>query len=685
MSTGTGPPAVYLCPTGHSPQLLQLAVGLLPELAERYGSVGVFRPIVDGPSHDRVLEATLAGIDQQGGVHHWGVTADDVLHNPTSAMSQVIDRYSDCQDTYDSMLVLGSEYDCSLAPVEFAWNTRISANIDVPMALVVPSEGGADDVIQRVEVAIDEATGNLAQVLAVLVPLRAGQRLDGRELAGLPVPAFVINEVIGTTSDLGGALDALSATVVAGSHDLSGARTDRLVVADMGLVNLLPLVRSDVTVLFSADRASIALGLLVGAVGAQFPQPAAAIAAGPWELDPDVVKLWDRLGDVPLVRTRRTLAQVHQALAGHQPMPASPNAAQRAEVRRVFAEQVDAAVLFDTSQVIGRPDIVTPLMFEHRLLEAARQMNRHIVLAEGTEPRILRAADRLLGQKICRLTLLGDPARIVEQAAAESVDIAAADIIDPGTSELRERFVARYADLRAAKGVTGEQARERIGDVSYFGTMMVHEGLADGMVSGSVHTTAHTVRPALEIIKTKPGVSVVSSVSLMCLPDKVVVFGDCAVIPNPTPEQVAAIAISAAATARQFGIEPRVALLSYSTGTSGAGPDIEQTIAATSLVHERAPELIADGPLQYDAAIDPTVARTKRPDSPVAGQATVMIFPDLQTGNSTYKAVQRSVGAVAIGPILQGLRKPVNDLSRGALVSDIVNTVAITAIQAGTG
>jgi phosphate acetyltransferase len=284
---------------------------------------------------------------------------------------------------------------------------------------------------------------------------------------------------------------------------------------------------------------------------------------------------------------------------------------------------------------------------------------------------------------VCRLTLLGDEAAIRAQAAKLGLTLTGARIVDPETSDLRDRFAARYAELRAKKGVTLEQARERVADVSYFGTMMVLEGLADGMVSGAVNTTAHTIRPALEVIKTRPGISVVSSVFLMCLADRVLVFGDCAVNPNPTPEQVAEIAIASAATARQFGIEPRVAMLSYSTGSSGAGPDVEQTIEATRLVRERAPQLAVDGPLQYDAAVDPDVARTKMPDSPVAGKATVLIFPDLQTGNNTYKAVQRSSGALAIGPVLQGLNKPVNDLSRGALVSDIINTVAITAIQAG--
>ncbi|HHT13294.1 MAG TPA: phosphate acetyltransferase, partial [Propionibacterium sp.] len=360
-------------------------------------------------------------------------------------------------------------------------------------------------------------------------------------------------------------------------------------------------------------------------------------------------------------------------------------ARQMEEARVAFAREADAEELLHSARVLGRDDVVTPLMFEHRLLEAARAVDRHIVLPEGEEERILRAAHRLLDQGICRLTLLGDPAVIKAKAQALNLNLGSAQIIDPATSELRERFAQSYAELRAKKGVTLEEARDTLSDVSYFGTMMVHESLADGMVSGAVNTTAHTIRPALQIIKTKPGISVVSSVFLMCLADRVLVFGDCAVNPNPTPEQVAEIAISSAETARQFGIEPRVAMLSYSTGTSGAGPDVEQTIEATRLVGERAPQLAVDGPLQYDAAVEPGVARTKAPDSPVAGQATVLIFPDLQTGNNTYKAVQRSAGALAIGPVLQGLNKPVNDLSRGALVSDIVNTVAITAIQAGRG
>jgi phosphate acetyltransferase len=321
-------------------------------------------------------------------------------------------------------------------------------------------------------------------------------------------------------------------------------------------------------------------------------------------------------------------------------------------------------------------------MFEYGLIERARADRRRIVLPEGDDDRILRAAATLLAREVADLTILGEESVVRARAVELGVDITAAQVISPTDPEHVERFAAEYARLRAHKGITLAQAADTVTDVSYFGTMMVHLGLADGMVSGAAHTTAHTIRPSFEIIKTKPGVNVVSSVFLMALADRVLVYGDCAVIPDPTSEQLADIAISSAATALQFGIEPRIAMLSYSTGESGSGADVDKVRAATALVHERAPELLVEGPIQYDAAADAAVAKAKLPDSAVAGRATVFVFPDLNTGNNTYKAVQRSAGAVAIGPVLQGLNKPINDLSRGALVDDIVNTVAITAIQA---
>ncbi|MBO4684416.1 MAG: phosphate acetyltransferase, partial [Desulfovibrio sp.] len=298
------------------------------------------------------------------------------------------------------------------------------------------------------------------------------------------------------------------------------------------------------------------------------------------------------------------------------------------------------------------------------------------------EPRILKAADILLRREAADLVLLGDVEKIEAKARDLGADISKATVIDPVKSPDFEDYANTYYEARKHKGMTPERARDAMADATYYGTMMVKKGAADGMVSGAVNTTAHTIRPAFEFIKTRPGYSVVSSVFLMCLKDRVLAFGDCAVNPNPTAEQLAEIAITSAATAKVFGIEPRVAMLSYSTGKSGKGPDVDVVKEAVRIAQEKAPELALEGPLQYDAAIDPTVAQTKLPDSKVAGRATVFIFPDLNTGNNTYKAVQRAAGAIAIGPVLQGLRKPVNDLSRGCLVPDIVNTVIITAIQA---
>jgi phosphate acetyltransferase len=342
----------------------------------------------------------------------------------------------------------------------------------------------------------------------------------------------------------------------------------------------------------------------------------------------------------------------------------------------------------DTSRLLAAiddftPTVVTPLAFQGQLLRRARADKKHIVLPEGEDDRVLRAAARVAELDAAEITILGESDHLLARAAALGLDLSGAKVVDPSDPELIDRFATEYAQIRAHKGMTKERAVEIVGgSATYFATMMVHLGLADGMVSGACHTTADTIRPSFEIIKTAPGTEIVSSVFLMAMADKVLVMGDCAVNPNPTPSQLASIAVSSAATAAAFGIDPRVALISYSTGTSGSGPDVDAVTAATTTAQELAPDLPVDGPLQYDAAVVASVAASKRPGSKVAGKATVLIFPDLNTGNAVYKAVQRSAGALAIGPVLQGLRKPVNDLSRGALVEDIVNTVIITACQA---
>jgi phosphate acetyltransferase len=330
----------------------------------------------------------------------------------------------------------------------------------------------------------------------------------------------------------------------------------------------------------------------------------------------------------------------------------------------------------------SRSTRVTPLMFEYGIIQRAKSDRKHIVLSEGEEERILRAAEILKMRGVVDITLLGNEEEIRRKAAALGISLSDMNMVDPMVAARRNAFAEAYYELRKHKGISRQMAFDAMADVSYFGTMMVHFGEADGMVSGSVHTTQHTIRPAFEIIKTKPGCAIVSSVFLMCLSDHVLVFGDCAVNPDPNPEQLADIAISSAETALMFGIDPFIAMLSYSTGESGKGAEVDKVREAARIAKGRRPDLKIEGPIQYDAAVDAGVARTKLPGSEVAGHATVFIFPDLNTGNNTYKAVQRSANAVAVGPLLQGLNKPVNDLSRGCTVTDIVNTVAITAIQA---
>ena len=424
------------------------------------------------------------------------------------------------------------------------------------------------------------------------------------------------------------------------------------------------------------------LGLLSAQSAATFPSLAGIVLTGGYVPRGVIAQLLSALGPrVPVVATALDTFQAARRAAETHGYVTVASTRKIDVARALFEQHVDGAALLARLD-LPRTRVVTPLMFEYELIERARGDRRRVVLPEGDDDRILRAASTVLARGIADLVILGDETSIRARAAELGLDIAAATVLSPTDPEHVETFSAEYARLRAHKGMTVERAKEIVTDVSYFGTMMVHLGLADGMVSGAAHTTAHTIRPSFEIVKTQPGVSVVSSVFLMCLQDRVLVYGDCAVIPDPTAEQLADIAISSSATAAQFGVDPKVAMLSYSTGTSGSGADVDKVRTATGLVRERRPDLSVEGPIQYDAAVDASVAKSKLPESSVAGQATVFVFPDLNTGNNTYKAVQRSAGAVAVGPVLQGLNKPVNDLSRGALVADIVNTVAITAIQA---
>jgi phosphate acetyltransferase len=503
-----------------------------------------------------------------------------------------------------------------------------------------------------------------------------------REVLTGPVPAFVIpQEPILTAPTVGDLLEACGGELRSGDRELLSREALDVLVGAMTLPNALDRLVEGGVVITPSDRVDLLLGVLMAHSSQTFPTLAGVFLNGGFDIPPQVERLVAGLGPrLPIITTKGDTYTTATKL-GSTLGRLSKESPRKVETALALFEKHVGGVELLTRLDVTRSEVVTPLMFEHELLDRAREDRRHIVLPEGDEVRILRAADTLLRREVADLTLLGDPALVRGKADQLGQDIGQAQVLDPHDPELLERFAAEYATLRAHKGVTVDAARDVVVDVSYFGTMMVLLGLADGMVSGSVHTTAHTIRPAFEVIRTSPGVSIVSSVFFMCLPDRVLVYGDCAVNPDPTAEELADIAISSATTAAQFGIDPRIAMLSYSTGESGSGAEVDKVREATALVRERRPDLSVEGPIQYDAAVDASVAQTKLPGSHVAGRATVFVFPDLNTGNNTYKAVQRSADAVAVGPVLQGLRMPVNDLSRGALVRDIVNTVAITAIQ----
>jgi phosphate acetyltransferase len=451
----------------------------------------------------------------------------------------------------------------------------------------------------------------------------------------------------------------------------------------MELPHFLDHLEEGSLVIASGDRSDIMIGALLADAATSYPGVAGVILTGGFKPAPQVLRLFAglRRSPVPILcvttDTFMTATNVNSLDVGIDP----DNQRKIAGALGVFESHVDLSRM-ESAIAVMRSSRVTPLMFQHDLLSRARAKRRHIVLPEGTEERVLRAAEIIRLRDVVDITLLGTADEIEEKITGLGLSLGGVNIIDPATSKLREDFGQTYFEFRKHKGISLEMALDAMTDVSYFGTMMVHRGVADGMVSGAVHTTQHTIRPALEFVRTRPGCSIVSSVFFMCLPDRVLVYGDCAINPDPNAEQLADIAVSSAETAQSFGIEPRVAMLSYSTGESGKGADVDKVKEATRIAKQLRPDLKIEGPIQYDAAIDPDVARVKLPGSEVAGRATVFIFPDLNAGNNAYKAVQRAANAIAIGPVLQGLNKPVNDLSRGCTVADIVNTIAITAIQA---
>ncbi|MFG3526409.1 phosphate acetyltransferase [Streptomyces sp. NPDC047917] len=684
-------------------------LGVMELLTRQVDRVGVFRPLVhDGP--DRLFELLRARyrLSQDPGsaygLDYHGASALQAEQGTDELVSRLVDRFHQVAQKYEVVLVLGTDFAATQLPDELALNARLANEFGASVIAVVGGKGQtAESVRAETRNAYRAYAGLGCDVVAMIVNRVAAEDRDAiaeRLTATLPVPCSVLPDDAALSAPTVAQITAaLGGTVLLG--DDSGLARNALdfVFGGAMLPNMLNALTPGCLVVTPGDRADLVVGSLA-AHSAGTPPIAGLLLTLDERPGEEILRLAARLAPgTPVVSVAGgsfpTAARLF-ALEGKL-NAATPRKAETA--LGLFERHVDTGALLERISV-ARSGRVTPMMFEHELLEQARADRRRVVLPEGTEERVLRAADVLMRRDVCELTLLGDPDVIRKKAADLGIDLAGAQLVDPQTSELRQTFAERYAQLRAHRGVTVELAYDVVADVNYFGTLMVQEGFADGMVSGAVHSTAATIRPAFEIIRTKgaersssgrvaagdggtkPDASIVSSVFFMCLADKVLVYGDCAVNPDPDAEQLADIAVQSAATAARFGVEPRIAMLSYSTGTSGSGADVDKVRAATDRVRASRPDLRIEGPIQYDAAVEPSVAATKLPGSEVAGQATVLIFPDLNTGNNTYKAVQRSAGAVAVGPVLQGLRKPVNDLSRGALVQDIVNTVAITAIQA---
>ncbi|MCW3492085.1 phosphate acetyltransferase [Microbacterium sp. SSM24] len=697
---------------GHSGKST-VALGVLDALSHATPRVGVFRAIARSTvERDYVLEMLLDhdGVDLPYD-ECIGVTYDDVRHDPDAALAAIVERYKAVEAQCDAVVVLGSDYTDVGSPAELAYNARIAANLGAPVLLVLggrsaqgqtqPEQLGsslprtADEMGQIADLALTELAHGRAELFAVVAnrtePDHANDTIAAirrsLEASGAPsaarIPVWAVPEDRYLVApSIRGIMRAVEGELLAGDPDRLTREALGVVVAGMSMVNVLPRLLEGAVVIIPADRSEVLLATLLANASGTFPSISGIVLNGGFELPEPVMRLLDGLGsNVPIITTELGTYETAVRIMSTRGRLAADSQRRYDTALALFEQNVDTDELLESFGV-ARATVVTPLMFEFQLIERARTERKRIVLPEGDDDRVLRAAATVLKRGIADLTILGEPFEVRARAVELGIDIQAAEVLSPFDAVHVHKFAEEYARLRSHKGVTLAQASDTVTDVSYFGTLMVHLGLADGMVSGAAHTTAHTIRPAFEIIKTRPGVSVVSSVFLMALADRVLVYGDCAVIPDPTSEQLADIAVSSAATAAQFGIDPRIAMLSYSTGESGSGAEVEKVRVATALVRERAPELLVEGPIQYDAAADAAVAAAKMPGSQVAGRATVFVFPDLNTGNNTYKAVQRSAGAVAIGPVLQGLNKPINDLSRGALVDDIVNTIAITAIQA---
>lgn len=676
-----------------------LSLGLMNMLLSKAQRIGYFKPIItDDPkvkkdTHiDTILTYFKLSIPY---AHTYAFTREEVMKlseqgHTDEIIDTIISKYKQIEEHYDLIVVEGSDFVGGGATFEFNINASFAKNLGAPVAIIVSGENKTTaEIINGVLTAFHNFEAQEIQVLAAIAnKVKPEQTEDVKALLQAQLPDKVIISVVPEEQDLKSPTmreihERVGGNLMFGASTLA-RQVDHFITGAMQVPNFLLRIKENTLIVTPGDRADIVISALQANLSASYPKVAGIVLTGGLIPEEPVIRLIKGLQTViPIIAVESGTFLTTNRIGTIQSR-ISPDNTKKIELAiATFEKYVDRKAL-EEKIITFKPEGITPQMFQYQLVKRARSQRKHIVLPEGNEDRILKATARLINQDIVDLTLLGEPNQIAASVnrLGLNLDLSRIRIINPANSGYYDEYVETLYELRKNKNVNLEMARDLMTDVSYFGTMMVYKGHADGMVSGAIHTTQHTIRPALQFVKTKPGISVVSSVFFMCLPDRVSVFGDCAVNPNPTAAELAEIAISSAESSINFGIEPRIAMLSYSSGTSGQGEDVEKVRQATLIVKEKRPELKIEGPIQYDAAVDPEVGKQKIPGSEVAGQASVLIFPDLNTGNNTYKAVQRETGALAIGPMLQGLNKPVNDLSRGCTVADIFNTVVITAIQA---
>ncbi len=690
---------VYISATEASSGKSAIALGVMEMMVKKVGHVGFFRPIIAAErggterDNDIALITSHFRLDlpyEQAFAYTSREAGELIRAGKTSELIDgILARYNAVAARFDFVVCEGSDYESETSAFEFDINAAIARNIDAPVLLVVDGQKvGTGGHTTSLDFAVQSFQENDCTVLAAILNRFPADRLDelpaflrGSRHATLPVFALPRDPALAAPM-MSEVAQVLRAETFYRSDLLDSLQATSFSVADSSPEIFLSQLKDGALLFISGDRFGNLLGVMLKLNSARPVNIAGIVLTNGFKPSGAVATLLQEVRNmVPVLSVPcntfeavTTVSRLHSRIY--------PGATRKITTAlALFESRVDTQKLVDLLKT-AKTGVVTPKRFEFGLIQRAQAPRQRIVLPEGEEDRILFAAEQVVTRGIADITLLGHEQKIRGKISHLGLNLAQVEIVQPVQSPHFRDFVATYAELRKAKGMTPDMAETIMADSSYFGTMMVYKGLADGMVSGSINTTAHTVRPALQFIRTKPGFSIVSSVFLMCLKDRVLVYGDCAINPNPTAQQLAEIAVTSAQTAKTFGIEPRVAMLSYSTGSSGGGEDVDKVRQATEIAQKLAPGLPIEGPIQYDAAIDAGVARTKMPNSLVAGHATVFIFPDLNTGNNTYKAVQRSAGAVAIGPVIQGLRKPVNDLSRGCTVTDIVNTVAITAIQA---